>query len=123
MFKRLILCSFFATSLNTYADWSEFTLLGTINNVVFSYRTQDAAETAKGTQVQFRCINLNSMRARVLISDIKFNCYDGSQEDGRLLTKRLKGGETFLFDSLENVCEERGGLENLSVSLDARVRR
>lgn len=126
MFKKLILFSLVAAPQvipSVHANWSDYTLLGTINNVVFSYRTFDHSEVAKGSNLQFRAINLNSMRARVLISDVKFRCYDGSTENGRLLTKRIKGGETHVFDIQDNVCQERGGFESLTVSLDARVRR
>ncbi len=123
MFKKLVLLSLIASPLSAKANWSDFTLLGTINNVVFSYRTFDHSEVAKGYNIQFRVMNLNSMRARVLISDIKFNCYDGSVVSGGFTSKRLRGGETHLFDTVENICQERGGFESLSVSLDARVRR
>lgn len=126
MFKRLLLASIVSAPLflnGAQASWSDYTLLGTINNVVFSYRTFEHSEAAKGSNLQFRAINLNSMKARVLISDVNFQCYDGSIESGRVLTKRINAGETHLFDVQDNVCQEKGGFESLTVSLDARVRR
>ena len=105
------------------ANWSDYTFIGSVSNVVFSYRVFNPSEVSLGSRVQFKALNLNSMRTRVLISDVIFNCYDGSSEGGRLLTQRMKGGETHLFDIQDNVCQERGGFESLSVSLDARVRR
>ena len=107
----------------TAANWSDYTFLGSISNVVFSYRVFNPSIISQGSKVQFKALNLNSMRARVLLSDVIFNCYDGSSESGRLLTHRLKGGEEYLFKTQESVCQERGGFESLSVSLDARVRR
>ena len=105
------------------ANWNDYTFLGTISNVVFSYRVYNPSEISQGSRVQFKALNLNNMRARVLLSDVIYNCYDGSSESGRMLTKRLKGGEEHLFNIQDNVCQERGGFESLSVSLDARVRR
>lgn len=110
-------------TLSTLASWSDFTFLGTLNNVVFSYRVYSPSEVAKGSSIEFKALNLNTMKARVLISDIVYTCYDGSQENGNLLTHRLGGGQDFLFKAQENICQERGGFESLSVSLDARVRR
>lgn len=105
------------------ANWSDYTFLGTISNVVFSYRVYNPSQISQGSKVQFKALNLNNMRSRVQISDVTFNCYDGSSEVGPLLRERLTGGEEHLFQAQENVCQERGGFESLSVSLDARVRR
>ncbi|GEM_PF-2687608 len=110
-------------SSSSFANWSEFTFLGTINNVVFSYRVYSPSEIAKGSSIEFKVLNLNKMKARVLITDIVYNCYDGSQESGNLLTKRISGGKDFSFKTQENICQEKGGFESLSVLLDARVRR
>lgn len=109
-------------STSAQADWSEYTFLGTLNNVVFSYRTQEGAN-GEGTSVQFRVLNLNSMRARVRLSDISFNCHDGAIENPSDISFRMSGGEEKLVDPSHNVCAGLGGLENLNVLIDARVRR
>lgn len=106
-----------------YANWSDYTFLGTLNNVVFSYRTYEPADSSEGSQVQFRVTNLNSIRSRIRIDDKAFHCFDGSIENPNRTTDRIKAGETTTFDPIVGVCKNSGGLNYINVTIDALVRR
>lgn len=102
------------------ANWGDFTYLGTINYVNFSYRSTEAVD---GQQVQFRVQNFNNIRARIKISEIQFHCVDGQTETRSNLSFNMKGGEETLTTPFLDVCKGLGGLDHLNVNLDARVRR
>lgn len=108
-------------SISANANWSPYSYLGTISGVDFHYRTTDQVEDQ---QVQFKVTNTNSMRARIKISDIEFHCAESSViELRRDISFRLKGGEEKIPQTSESVCSGFGGLDYLTVNIDARVRR
>lgn len=108
-------------STSTFAEWNSFTYLGTISGVDFHYRTSQDLEKQK---VEFKITNTNTMRARIKISDIQFHCNEsGVTELRNDISFRLNGGEEKIPQTAEQVCSGFGGLDYLTVSLDARVRR
>jgi hypothetical protein len=108
-------------SISVNANWSSFTYLGTISDVDFHYRTTDQLDDQ---QVQFKVTNTNSMRARIKISDIEFHCAEGGVVEMRNdISFRLNGSEEKIPQTSESVCSGFGGLDYLTVNIDARVRR
>ena len=118
--KKIFLLLIIATP-SIHAEWLAYTYLGTISGVDFHYRKTSDVESQN---VQFKVTNTNTMTAKIKISDINFYCVrDNVTEVQKSISVRLKSSEEVTPKTFENVCQNFGGMDYLSVSIDARVRR